>query len=358
MDAVDCALVEIRNGLPRLQAHIARPMPDALRQQIQYLCANRNIDLKLLGSTDIAVAELFADTVADLLQSNNLSPADICAIGSHGQTIWHEPPHTKGVPAFSLQIGDPNTIAQRTGITTVADFRRRDMAAGGHGAPIVPVLHRAIFQNDATDRIVLNLGGIANITLLPKDGSTPLGFDTGPASVLMDGWIRLHRGESFDPGGSWAASASPHPALLATLLDEAYFGAAPPKSTGRELFNLAWLERKLERFAMDLGPAEVQASLLALTVETVAQAIEKLVQKGEILVCGGGVHNRALLQALADRLPQFRVGSTTEYGLDADFVEAVAFAWFAHRTLQREPIAFHPFTGASGPVIAGGVYYA
>jgi len=358
MDAVDCALVEIKDGLPKVVGHDARPMPQDLRRKLQHLCANQDLDLKLLGTTDIEVARLFADTVTDFLTAHHLQPRDIQAIGSHGQTIWHEPPRGPEHPAFSLQIGDPNTIAHRTGITTIADFRRRDMAAGGQGAPIVPVLHQALFQSKSVDRIVLNLGGIANITLLRKDGSTPLGLDTGPASVLMDGWIHRHLHQAFDASGTWAASADAHPELLALLLEEPYFQAAPPKSTGRELFNLAWLERHLKVFEQPLEPAAVQATLLALTVESIAREIAKLLEEGEILVCGGGAHNSALLQLLAVRLPRFRIGSTTQHGLDADFVEAAAFAWFAYRTLQRETIAFHPFTGAAHAVIAGGVYYA
>lgn len=358
MDAVDCALVEIHQGLPKVVGHDARPLPDELKRKLQRLCSNRDIDLRLLGSTDIEVARLFADTVNDFLDSHGLQAGDIQAIGSHGQTIWHEPPRAANQCGFSLQIGDPNTIAQRTGITTVADFRRRDMAAGGHGAPIVPVLHQALFQSSSVDRIVLNLGGIANITLLRKDGSVPAGFDTGPASVLMDGWIHQHKGLPYDKDGAWAASANAHPQLLARLLDEPYFRAPAPKSTGRELFNPGWLERSLNSLGTALAPAEVQATLLALSAETVAREVRLLLDEGEILVCGGGSHNSALLQQLAVRLPRFSISSTTQYGLDADYVEAAAFGWFAYRTLQREVIAFHPFTGAAHSVIAGGIYYA
>lgn len=358
MDAVDCAMVEICNGLPKVVGHDAHPLPGALKRKLQQLCSNRDIDLRQLGSTDIEVARLFADTANTFLQSHGLQAHDIQAIGSHGQTIWHEPPRIPGQPAFSLQIGDPNTIAHLTGITTVADFRRRDMAAGGHGAPIVPVLHQALFQSSTVDRIVLNLGGIANITLLRMDGSQPLGLDTGPASVLLDGWIQLHKGLPYDEEGRWAASADAHPHLLACLLEEPYFKAPPPKSTGRELFNLAWLEHNLARLETAPEPAVVQATLLALSVESIARAIEPLLEAGEVLVCGGGAHNSRLLQQLARRLPHFTISSTTQYGLDADFVEAAAFGWFAYRTLHREAIAFHPFTGAAHAVIAGGVYYS
>jgi anhydro-N-acetylmuramic acid kinase len=321
------------------------------------LCSNQDIDLRLLGSTDVEVARLFADTVNEFLDSRGLAASAVRGIGSHGQTIWHEPPTGEGRTAFSIQIGDPNTIAHRTGITTVADFRRSDMAAGGQGAPIVPALHRALFQNPLIDRIVLNLGGIANITLLWKDGAPPVGFDTGPASVLMDGWIKLQRQLEFDDAGMWASSTEPHAALLSLLLDEPYFGLSPPKSTGRELFNLTWLERKFGQLGHTPAPAVVQATLLALTVETIAREVERYVNQGEILVCGGGARNTALLQRLEERLPNFNVVSTTAHGLDADFVEAAAFGWFAYRTLRREPMAFQHFTGASNEVIAGGIYY-
>lgn len=357
MDAIDCALVEIRDGLPRSIGQHAQPMPDALRRDLQQLCSGQTADLPLLGQTDIALGRLFADTAMECLQRHNLPASAITAIGSHGQTIWHQPPGRGDLP-FSLQLGDPNTIVSRTGITTVADFRRRDMAAGGQGAPIVPVLHRSLFQRPGVDRIVLNLGGIANITLLPGNGGQPLGLDTGPANVLMDSWTSLHLGKGFDADGIWAASAEPSAALLELLLDEPYFLLPAPKSTGRELFNLAWLQGKLDQLDSMPDAATVQASLLALTVESVAREVERLVPTGEILVCGGGTRNSALLQRLALRLPAFQVGTTTEHGLDADYVEATAFAWFAHCTLQRQAIAFHPFTGARHAVIAGGVYYA
>jgi len=358
MDAVDCALVEMQRGLPRVLAQHACPLPGALRQDLQRLCANREVDLQFLGSMDIQIGKLFADTVNSFLEAQGLQATDIQAIGSHGQTVWHEPPTTSGKPAFSLQIGDPNTIAECTGITTVADFRRRDMAAGGQGAPVVPVLHQALFQSSSVDRIVLNLGGIANITLLRKDGSAPLGMDTGPASILMDAWIKQHHNSDFDEAGAWAASAKADPALLELLLDEPFFTRSAPKSTGRELFNQNWLHGKLKQLPDSLEAATVQASLLALTVETVAREVQGLLASGEILVCGGGARNAALMSQLALRLPGFKVQSTTAHGLDADYVEATAFAWFAYRTLQRQPIAFHPFTGARHAVIAGGVYYA
>jgi anhydro-N-acetylmuramic acid kinase len=357
MDAIDCALVEMREGQPCGIGQHASPMPDALKQQLQTLSSGAPVSLAQLGRIDIELGALFADAALALLTHYGLQASDIRAIGSHGQTVWHQPPGS-GSSAFSLQLGDPNTIAQRTGITTVADFRRRDMAAGGQGAPIVPVLHQRLFQRRGVDRIVLNLGGIANITVLPGDERAPLGFDTGPANGLMDAWIQQQQGRAYDADGRWAASAEPSPELLQLLLEEPYFTQPPPKSTGRELFNLSWLQQQLARLPQALDAACVQATLLALTVETVARAIEGQLETGEVLVCGGGAHNSTLLQRLAQRLPRFSIGSTTAQGLHVDYVEATAFAWFAHCTLQREPVAFQPFTGARQAVIAGGVYYA
>lgn len=358
MDAVDCALVEMRNSLPRTLAQHARPLPEQLRHELQTLCSGTQVELATLGRLDVQLGRLFAATALELLAQEGLPPAAISAIGSHGQTVWHQPPRPGVDAPFSLQIGDPNTIAALSGITTVADFRRRDMAAGGQGAPIVPVLHRCLFQRQNLDRVVLNLGGIANITLLPGDGGMPLGLDTGPANVLMDTWIQRAKGLSYDANGAWAATAEPDPELLTLLLQEPYFAAAAPKSTGRELFNLGWLEAALQRLPQSLSAAQVQATLLALTVESVAREVERRLETGEILVCGGGAHNTTLLDRLAVRLPTFRITLTTAYGLHVDYVEATAFAWFAHCTLQRQPIAFQPFTGAREAVIAGGVYYA
>lgn len=358
MDAVDCVLVEITDGLPCVVAKHAGVIPDDLKHKLTLLCSNRDIDLQTLGIADIEVGRAFATTALELMEGQGLDAKDICAIGSHGQTIWHHPPRAHGDTAFSIQIGDPNTIAERTGVTTIADFRRRDMAAGGQGAPIVPVLHQALFQSDKVDRIVLNLGGIANITVLPKDGSSPIGLDTGPASVLMDAWISLHQQRPYDPAGAWAASAVADPELLQLLLDEPYFRRKAPKSTGRELFNLPWLESKLLQLPAPPSPAVVQATLLELTTQSIAREIEQTVATGEIIVCGGGSHNTALMQRLVERLPGFSIDVTTNRGLDADYVEATAFAWFAYRTLRRIPTSFHPFTGAKHAVVAGGIYYA
>lgn len=358
MDAIDLALVQIENDKPEILLLQSNPIPTALKYQLLGLTSNTGIDLRSLGNADISVGKLFADCINHFLQANKIPPGSISAIGSHGQTIWHEPPQFARQNAFTVQIGDPNTIAEMTGITTVADFRRRDMAAGGQGAPIVPALHWELFQNPLVDRIVLNLGGIANITFLPKSGTGSLGLDTGPANVLMDTWIDLHLHQPFDEEGCWAQSALSNQELLDHFLDEPYFQLPSPKSTGRELFNLAWIEAKLSLLVERPSTAEVQATLLQLTVESISREIDKLTGKGEIIVCGGGARNKALMQSLGKRLPAFRISVSTEHGLDADYVEAVAFAWFASRTLKRQLMEFQRFTGARNPVIAGGIYYA
>lgn len=356
MDAVDCALVDCAGTAPRLIDFINTDIGAGLKQRLLQLTTNTAVDLRQLGSTDVEVAHVFAGAVNTLLAKHKLKPRDVLAIGSHGQTIWHEPPQRAARHPFTLQIGDPNTLVELTGITVVADFRRKDMAAGGQGAPLVPALHKELFHSTEHDRIVLNLGGIANITLLPKNLHTCLGLDTGPASVLMDAWIKRHLDRDFDDDGTWALSGKANAALLAALLDEAYFRMPAPKSTGREFLNLPWLDAKLS-LASAMTPADVQATLLEFTVQTISNEIGKLLEAGEIIACGGGARNSALLARLQAVLPDFKVRTSTELGIHSDCVEAVAFAWLAKRTLNRESVDFSPFTGARHPVIAGGVYF-
>jgi anhydro-N-acetylmuramic acid kinase len=356
MDGVDCALTDCAGPAPRVIDFLTSDIDSDLKQRLLRLTVNHGVDLRELGSTDVEVARLFASSVNTLLAKHRLKPADVIAIGSHGQTIWHEPPQRAAHFPFTLQIGDPNTLAELTGITVVADFRRKDMAAGGQGAPLVPALHRELFHSDAVDRIVLNLGGIANITLLPKARTGCLGLDTGPASVLMDAWIKRHRDQDYDEAGAWAMSGTVNTALLNALLDEAYFRMPAPKSTGREFLNLGWLDQKLALIEA-ISPADVQATLLEFTVQTIRTEIEKLLKSGEVIACGGGARNTALLERLQQALPDFSLRSSTELGIHADCVEAAAFAWMAKKTLNRETVDFSPFTGARHPVIAGGIYY-
>ncbi len=354
MDGIDCALVDFSDRRPEQIDFINLAIPEDLRQKLLNLCEDHHGQIPLLGEADVEFARVMAQAVEQILENNQLKPSQIAAIGSHGQTIRHKP---TGDSPFTIQIGDPNILAELTGITTVADFRRRDMAAGGQGAPIVPAFHREIFLNAETNRIVLNIGGMSNITILRKTGVIS-GFDTGPGNVLLDTWIQKHRGHPYDRGGQWAKSGTVSKELLAVLLDESYFRLPPPKSTGRELFNLPWLEHRLEKIVDKLPEADVQATLMALTVQSISQAITSVIPVGEVIVCGGGASNSFLMTSLADALPGFNVTRSSMLGVLEDSVEAVAFAWLAHLALCQTPVDLTTITGSSHPVITGGVYYA
>jgi anhydro-N-acetylmuramic acid kinase len=332
-----------------------------LRERIVLLCNGKNIDLPLLGSTDIDIGRAFAQTINSLLTSSGINKNQITAIGSHGQTVYHLP---EGCSPFSLQIGDPNTIAELTGITTVADFRRRDMAAGGQGAPLAPLFHQQFFHHPTRTRCVVNIGGISNITWVnPCTDSSPSGYDTGPGNVLMDSWIRRHHNLPYDNNGQWAESGQVSEILLQRMLAEPYFQLKSPKSTGRELFNSRWLDTHIEAVA-SLNVADVQRTLLELTATTITGAINRDLATqsatfaDDLIVCGGGAHNAVLLARLQKLLPNTRVVASNEHGLAPDWVEAVTFAWLANKTLLREKVKTQSLTGAKNPVILGGVYYA
>lgn len=355
LDGIDAALVDLTTAVPQLvQAHHA-PYDPILLQHLRALSQPGDNEIDRLGELDRQVAIAFAGAVEDLLAQAGVEAHRITAIGSHGQTARHRP--AAEFP-FTLQIGDPNTLAEMTGITTVADFRRRDMAAGGEGAPLVPAFHQAILQKAGLARVVLNLGGIANITCLPPgEGATVRGYDTGPANTLLDAWISRHQGQAYDRNGDWARSGRLIGTLLRDLLADPYFSLAPPKSTGTEYFNLAWLESRLA--AHEYDPADVQHTLAELTAVSVADAIAaEGLADGETLVCGGGVHNLFLMQRLQHLLPAGRVCSTAAYGLDPDWVEAMAFAWLAQRTLNGLSGNLPSVTGARRAVTLGAIYPA
>jgi anhydro-N-acetylmuramic acid kinase len=352
MDAIDCALVDFSEGSPVQLDFINTEIPDDLRQKLLALCEDHNAQVPLLGEADVELARELAKAVHRILDINNLKPSQIAAIGSHGQTIRHQP---QGNAPFTLQIGDPNILAELTGISTVADFRRRDMAAGGQGAPLVPAFHRRIFSSADHDRVILNIGGMANITILKKLGGITA-FDTGPGNVLMDYWIQTHQGHPYDHEGNWARTGSTNSAFLAALLNEPYFAMPAPKSTGRELFNKAWLESKLDG-CTDLSENDVQTTLLFLTIESIATAITSELDAGEIIVCGGGARNTYLMETLSSNLTGFSVMPSSGLGIMEDSMEAIAFAWMAHKTMHEKPIDFTEITGSSHPVIAGGVYF-
>lgn len=352
VDGIDAALVRF----DPLQVLTARTfaLPAALRARVlDWSQANRALDPDALARLDVALGRAFADAANALIAESGVARSAIVAIGLHGQTLRHDP---SGDYPFTLQLADPNQLSERCMLTTVADFRRRDVAAGGQGAPLMPAFHAAVFADPDEARAVLNLGGIANLTLLIP-GKPVLGFDTGPANGLMDAWCQRHRGEPFDRDGAFAGSGRVDADLLAALAADPYFALSAPKSTGRDYFDLDWLDWHLA--GRVVVPTDVQASLCALTVVTVADALRRYApQVRRLLVCGGGVHNPVLLSALGERLPQVTVQSTAAFGLDPDFVEAVGFAWLARETLAGRPGNRPEVTGACGPRVLGAIWSA
>jgi anhydro-N-acetylmuramic acid kinase len=349
-DGIDAVLVDFNGQYPKLLEGLYQPYSDLLREKIIHLCQKGDNEIERLGELDILLAEAFANIVNQLLEKHSLSADAICGIGSHGQTIRHYPNR------FTLQIGDPNIIAARTGITTIADFRRKDMALGGQAAPLVPAFHHYVFATNQSDRAIVNIGGIANVTLLSKDHPDVIGFDTGPGNTLLDAWIFKHQQKRCDEKGSWASTGTVHPALLIQLLNDAYFSLPAPKSTGREYFNLDWLSPHL---SSAISPQDVQATLLELTAQSIVNAIKSYFTQGEILICGGGVHNDFLMERLKQLSNQdFTVASSEKYGIHPDWVEAMAFAFLAKQTLTRQYGNLPSVTGAKKAAILGGVYYA
>lgn len=361
-DGIDAALVRFEAGTAptRCELVLGRTYAwdAALRERLVALGQGGDArSLEELGTLDIQTAEAFAEAARGLLEEAGVATDEVAAIGSHGQTVRHRPAGAgfDGRHPFTWQIGDGAVIAERSGIATVADFRRRDVAAGGHGAPLMPAFHAALLGSADEDRAALNLGGIANFTLLPARGEVR-GFDTGPANCLMDAWALRHLGQAFDADGAFAAQGQVDAALLARLLDEPWFALAPPKSTGREQFHLDWVDARLgggER------PQDVQATLLELSAVTIAQALRaQQPATRRVLACGGGVRNSALLARLAALLPQATVETTAAYGLDPDFVEAMGFAWLARQTLAGLPGNLPSVTGARGLRVLGTVHPA
>ncbi|MCC8442053.1 anhydro-N-acetylmuramic acid kinase [Xanthomonas cannabis] len=356
-DGIDAALVRFADDSHRrceLVAGTTVPWAPPLRAALIALGQGaETVAIDALGELDAQVGLAFADAANRLIAESGVARQHIRAIGSHGQTIRHRP---KADPAFTWQIGDASRIAEHTGITTVADFRRRDVAAGGQGAPLMPAFHVAMLGAGDEDRAVLNLGGIGNLTLIPRDG-TVRGFDTGPANALLDSWCQQHRGTAFDADGLFAASGHVDSVLLQALLTDPWFALAPPKSTGREQFHLAWVREAMGSTA--LQAADVQATLLELTAATVAEALLRLQpQTRRVLVCGGGVRNPVLMARLAARLPGVVVESSARHGLDPDYLEAMGFAWLAAELLAGRPANLPSVTGAAGPRLLGAIYPA
>ena len=349
LDGIDIVLIE-QNEICALKASLYLVMPDALRQDILDLCSPGEDELARSALVENKWVHLVADGVAQLLAQENIKASSIRAIGSHGQTVRHDPAR-----GFSLQIGNPALLAELTGISVVSDFRRRDIAAGGQGAPLVPAFHEFLFSRDKNFPAVLNIGGFSNISLLTP--AQPVhGFDCGPGNVLMDAWIQRCQGKNHDHNGEWASSGSVDERLLQTMLADPFFSTCGPKSTGRELFNLEWLQRHLKAFP-ETREMDVQATLLELTAQSIQQALlSSRFHTTELLICGGGVHNGALMRRLSALLPACKVSSTASHGVPPDWVEAMAFAWLAHCCLEGIPGNSPSVTGARGPRILGAVY--
>lgn len=349
LDGIDAVLVATDGRRIELKGSASAPIEPLLRERLLALASGAAITAQAWGELDVALGQAYADATMQLLANTSMQASDILAIGCHGQTVWHQP--DAGLP-FSLQLGDGNRIAALTGITTVTDFRRKDMALGGQGAPLVPAFHQQVLGHPERLRVVVNIGGIANITVLAP-GRPVQGYDVGPGNMLMDLWCRQHTGARFDKDAALAQTGRVLPDLLARLMNEPWLALPAPKSTGRELFNEAWLQAHL---AGHEAVADVQATLAEFTAAAIAQQVPPLTA-GELLVCGGGGHNPLLMDRLAALLPGWQVATTTQAGVDMDAMEAMAFAWLAHQTLHRLPGNLPETTGATRPAVLGAVHF-
>lgn len=357
MDGVD--IVAASFDPLQLHATLTVPFDPDLQDQLMALTLPDDNEIDRMGKADVALATMIGQGINQLIAENQLDRKKIIAIGSHGQTIRHRPEH-----GFTLQIGDPNIITELTQIPVVSDFRRRDMAAGGQGAPLVPAFHQALFQHASLDRVILNLGGIANVSILPADQPEKVyGFDTGPANILMDAWCERYTGHPYDENGDWAAYGTPIRALMDRLYAHEFFSKEPPKSTGREDFNLEWLDEQLSDWRNDIlyeeledTPENIQATLAKLTVRAIQKAIYRSgLENGEVYVCGGGAYNSHILEQLRWRLRKhhWAVQTTDVLGLSPTWVEATAFAWLAMRFVKQLSGNLPAVTGAQGLRILG-----
>ncbi len=355
LDGIDAALVEIDSlGMPHLLASHYQPYDKSLQTQLFKLSQAAEVSLEDLATLDQTLGQLYAACCLTLLDTNDYQTSDIQAIGCHGQTIRHKP----RPDAFSIQIGDANIVAELTGITTVADFRRRDIAAGGEGAPLVPAFHQHAFIDYHNPRQILNLGGIANITVLSQDSENTFGFDLGPANALSNEWVEKHWQLNFDEGGELARSGTIQPNLLEKWLAIEYFDKPPPKSTGRELFNLTQFEQRTPEMN-HLKKEDVLASLIELTAISISRGVEQWgYTDGELFLCGGGAHNIYLIERIQHHLINIRIGRTDDLGIPVDMVEACAFAWLAYRAMNRLAGNLPNTTGAKGPRVLGAIYPA
>ncbi|MFS2223099.1 anhydro-N-acetylmuramic acid kinase [Pantoea sp. B65] len=353
LDGVDVVLAAIDQHMVAWQASYTHPIPADLRQQILAICQGQSLTLSQLGQLDTRLGRLFAEAVLTLMQQQGLEASDVAAIGCHGQTVWHEP---LGEAPNTLQIGDNNQIVAATGVTVVGDFRRRDMALGGQGAPLVPAFHQALLMDASERRMVLNIGGIANLSLLIP-GMPVRGYDTGPGNMLLDAWIWRQRGKGYDKDGEWGSSGKVVLPLLQSMLADPWFARPAPKSTGREYFNLSWVEQQLQAFPA-LAPQDVQATLVELTATTISEQVLLSGGCDRLMVCGGGSRNPLLMARIAAQLAGTEVMTTDKLGISGDDMEGLAFAWLAYRTLSGLPGNLPSVTGASHATVLGAIYPA
>ncbi len=357
LDGVDGVLADFANSEIHVLAHCTAALPPELTQDLLALNTPGANELHRGALAANALVRLYAMVVADLLTTSGRDHAAVLAIGAHGQTVRHQPQLFAGT-GYTLQLNNPALLAELTGIDVIADFRSRDLAAGGQGAPLVPAFHRALFGVPGSTVAVLNIGGISNLSVLGPQPDDVLGLDCGPGNVLMDGWCQLHRHQAFDADGAWAGSGQVQLNLLDALLDEPYFALPPPKSTGRDLFNLTWLAKRLAQFA-PVAPSDVQATLAELTARACAECVERYgFGSRELVVCGGGAFNTHLMRRLRCALPTVSVCSSQDHGLPPMQVEATAFAWLARKAILGERIDLARVTGATGARPVGAIYRA
>ncbi|WP_028863185.1 anhydro-N-acetylmuramic acid kinase [Psychromonas aquimarina] len=353
LDAIDVVITRRTSSGFQQIAGSAPALPEKLRSRLLQICRDKHVDLQTLGETDQQFALACADAVKQLLKESGLSASQITAVGSHGQTIFHSP---SGLYPFTQQIGDAALIAAATGIPCAADFRRMDMAYGGQGAPLVPAFHQALFAEKGKKRVIVNIGGIANISVLTSDKNV-LGYDTGPGNMLLDAWINETRQKSFDKNGSFASQGEVISALLAQLLTEPYLKKTAPKSTGREKFNLAWLKQQLSLVNIEqYSDADIQRTLLEFSAVTISEQIQIHTRGCETFVCGGGALNQLLMERLQALLPKHRINDTHSLNIDPMYVEAAAFAWLAEQRCLEKPVPLKAVTGARQDAILGCVY--
>jgi len=354
LDHIDTVLINCTGNHCALQCYHHKAIPDDLRKACENFMNDQGHHMDQLTFLDVQFGKLFAKAAMELLEKAAMPTNAIQAIGSHGQTIWHQPTPPN---ATTVQVGDPNIIAEVTGITTVGDFRRRNMAVGGQGAPLTPAFHHYAFAKIAEHVAIVNIGGIANITILTQDHDLNFGFDVGPGNCLLNSWCQHHLQKRMDENGQWARQGKIHSNLLNIMLADSYFSQLPPKSTGREYFNLQWIMDNLAKQSDAIPPEDVQATLTELTAQVIAQVMNDYGQKdGYLLVCGGGIHNKYLFERIRYHCVNHNVTSTERFGIPPDWLEAMAFAWLAKQALEKKPVTIAKTTGASHDVVLGALY--